>query len=536
MATLDRISEVRAIIEDAISKGKDVNSLGVYDPHYIAIKNISIRNEDGKKISIDEKFELAGYPRIKKPTAIEKFKAVVEDYIARGGDLDELSSRSKEYKRLNGIIIRDDDGRALSFDEKFALAGFNKKPKMRTFTLAGLKEIIDPFVSSGGDVNKLGINDQIYWDVKAYKLKDESGRELTLEEKFALSGHPRARKIVPSAIKALTDAVDEFLEAGGSFDMPREKMPFRKLCESALSACKREWGENSLTRDEMMKRLGYRNYSDVYYSFSKVLDVVKYKDEEGFVDDYRKDEKYANQLIRLSERLGMPTSVMISLVGNANLKKNFLMTDYYKLITSDRDKYLEKHGSLVNIKDNDVRFYKRLTNYINRVYTFSYDKVNVDDLLETKDYQDSSVYVLQRDVTKENVEGIVERLLGIQSEKSEITKEDMSRHDYYILLSASAKVGTYLNDFLKVYGIKYRGQKHKRLSGAFFDEIPCLENMRSERDSEFERQTAKRELTTEEKFECYVDACQKAYEKYKSKIFNFMDEEMEEGLGKDKNR
>ena len=91
-----------------------IDSITSQDPEYKAIRKITILNNSGRKMTMNELFELAGYAKRfnRVPDCTEKLKAVVLKYLEEGGSFhrkrrslpfyEDLHSQVKKIKRTTG--------------------------------------------------------------------------------------------------------------------------------------------------------------------------------------------------------------------------------------------------------------------------------------------------------------------------------------------------------------------------------------------------------------------------------------------------
>lgn len=106
MSQLDKIKEK---LTEYTKNGGDINKLKKSDPLYQYIKNTGIFDEDGKKVWLEKKFEMAGFKR-ESQRVMDVKQALIDDinnYLKEHGDFYSEASytdfpfyeRTKTYKR-----------------------------------------------------------------------------------------------------------------------------------------------------------------------------------------------------------------------------------------------------------------------------------------------------------------------------------------------------------------------------------------------------------------------------------------------------
>ena len=111
-----------------------------------------------------------------------------------------------------------------------------------------------------------------------------------------------------------------------------------------------------------------------------------------------------------------------------------------------------------------------------------------------------------------------------------VTIEDFNDYiDYRAVICDSCRKGLYLTDYLAMHGIKYQqGLKADRFQRTKMNKLPYIEEMRKTRD-EFLKinlsQNRQKSLTKQEEFEIYLQVCMDSFNKYKSKLPQFSEED-----------
>lgn len=111
--TLSILENIISKLDEYTKNGGDVNSLKKSDTLYQYIKNAKLLDENGKKICVEKKFEIAGFPRTPQRASNVKASLIedINEYIEKNGNLYQEASlpdfpfyeRFKTYRRsLNG--------------------------------------------------------------------------------------------------------------------------------------------------------------------------------------------------------------------------------------------------------------------------------------------------------------------------------------------------------------------------------------------------------------------------------------------------
>ena len=160
-------------------------------------------------------------------------------------------------------------------------------------------------------------------------MKDENGQYINLEEKFSQLGHPRKAKYKESK-QALIAEVDAYKQAGGSFHIIRKKLPFYPQLYTYASRLQRQGVD--ITYEQIMKGLGYKDYSDTYFRCMGIFELEKYRDNNGYVDSYRQNKKLKAYIISLGKTLNLPYYLVITLLADEKLEKCYIDTEYIEYV------------------------------------------------------------------------------------------------------------------------------------------------------------------------------------------------------------
>ena len=86
------MEKVKAVLKKFVDAGGSVDKLTKNDYEYRVVFNKDVYGSNGKRLTMEEKFALAGYHRNKKHSTTkeleERFVKEVNEYIANGGRFD----------------------------------------------------------------------------------------------------------------------------------------------------------------------------------------------------------------------------------------------------------------------------------------------------------------------------------------------------------------------------------------------------------------------------------------------------------------
>ena len=353
-----KIDKVRNILKKYVEQGGDVNNLSKRDSEYIAVCNLFLPDENGKNMSLTEKFKFLGFERkAQREPFFEKAKKLVDKYIAQGGEIDELNPGHEVYDYIASNTIKKADGTNMSLTEKFEKLGYLRLSKhKKSFVKA--KKMLDDYVACGGNVDDLKTSHPIYEYICFSQIYSNDDVLLkTMEEKFEALGHPRKRKIAKDVKETLIKEIDEYIAKGGSFDVERTALPFFGRMRTYIRSRYHTKGDN-ISFEQAMKDLGYGNYSDICNRCKELEKLKNFRDEEGYVDSYRQDKLYSGYITYLSKTLDLPYSIIIQLLCDEKLKTITISTEYVAYVKAELEKFIEANGSLKGFSRDKVLYEK----------------------------------------------------------------------------------------------------------------------------------------------------------------------------------
>ena len=279
-----------------------------------------------------------------------------------------------------------------------------------------------------------------------------------------------------------------------------------------------------------MKGLGFKNYSNTYYRCLGIGELKNYRDENGYVDSYRKNEKLKSYINSLGESLNLPYYLVITLLADEKLKQCRIYAEYVQYVKTEFEKYINQYGSLKGIRHNDPVLYEKFRTMMKNYGDGTEMNLSPENWLSIFELDNVENKFLNKPAKTIDINPFMEKLNQQFGEKS-FSSKDLSSQDYRLILSKAIKLAIPVKELFRNYGLNYKGNTVNRLSSVKVDHIPYLEEMRRLRDNLMLAQgyTLENGYSKEEIFEAKVNACQYAYNKYKNKMYNFtLDENVDE--------
>lgn len=516
-----KIEKTKNILKSFVDNGGDLNALTKKDKEYIAVSNLQLFDSEGKKLSMAEKFSFLGFERkAQREPFFEKAKRMLDDFVKKGGKVDDLKPGIEVYDYIAFNTIKKPDGKNMSMVEKFEKLGYNRTP-LREKSFVKAKKMLDKYVADGGKIEDLKTSHPIYQYICFSDMTKDGVALKTMEERFEALGYPRKRKIAKDAKEKLIEEIDEYIANGGRFDVEHTQLPFFGRMRTYMRRFQKQ-GEY-FSFDQAMKDIGYKNFSDLYTRCKGLEKLKNYRDEEGYVDSYRKDRTYAAYITFLSRRLELPYSIIIQLLCDEKLKTVTISSEYVAYVKTQFENYIEQNGSLKGMS-RDKQLYEKLHN-LRRYLSFGTgENLSNQDILDIMDID--TEHKLKNNTEKdENLDKIFDKYVG----KGTLKSTDLDKGEYRKILSYSIRLGIPLNELFKSYGIEYHGHNRDRLSTRVVQKLPYLSQMKVRRDEILAKNqiTEENGFSKEEIFEEKLLVCKQVYEEFKDKIYNFTFDEKE---------
>lgn len=504
---------IKSWLDEFVTNGGNVDDLGNSHKLYRQIKDADIF--DGEtRLSTEEKFKRAGYPRKKKLSPKERGQKLVDDFFAAGGKIEDIKKGTQIYEQIKNLNIILSNGKRVPMNEKLIMFGV-KRPPRRLVSIEEISQRLQEFVDAGGNIDDLGVEDELYQLVKGIDNKH------SIVEKFKICGQMRRVKKVKSVTEELKIQAHSYIAAGGSLHIPRKQLPFYETLHAAKRAYLRRTGKPISSKD-MLASVGVTGYSDIYYNYLKIFDLASYQDTYGFVDSYRKDSVMNATIDRYAEQLGMPIALVVELVADQRLERSCLQTDTLSFISKQLAEYKKDYGSFENISRTDPQLYNRLCRFKKIIQTDSGKPVSTKELVEMLgSYDNADVFSDTTEIRELDYEkDIVPLITFARANGGTISAKDIPHSLYRNILDHASRNATTISDFFDDFGVEYTdARKNQTFVRLYVERFPYIHEMKQERDVLTKQlQDSHPEFTKEEFFEHYLEVCKSVYLKYKPLI------------------
>jgi len=454
--------------------------------------------------------------------AIGKVKIILDDCAARNIDVSGLNKNFPEYRKVKDIYMNI-DGKRVPIFIKFKLAGYDKKVR-KAPTYEELKERLDKFVDAGYPIEKLREFDyELYCDIRNSNEKNFEAKS-KLFDRLKVLGYKKPVTKVENVEEELAKEIHNFKAQGGDINIDSGEFPFKQHLWATMKKYRRNG--NPVSMEYLIRKNGAEEYSEVFVKFRKLFMLSDFRDEEGFVDDFRKDINMNNIIDNYSEKLEIPQSVIVMLIADEKLRRSFINTDVISFTKNQAREFLEKNkGSFSGISKEAPNLLNRLHRLRAVVESENGCKISTRDLIEYLGFEDVDEAFKPYTNSKEfNVEEVMDKMLAIAEEQGgKIYRKDLDDVEYRELLNYARRLGSSIFDIFMQYNIEYADyKKYKVFDYIFVDNYPYIDEMRKERDlkmAEFDKQNPGMLDTI--RFEFYLRICKEIYFKYKDKIATY---------------
>ncbi len=462
------------------------------------------------------------------PNAKERLKK----FAASGKTVNDLKSGEPFYEFVSGKRVFDEQtGEKLSTEEKFAAIGIERPSKKENVFLKG-KRLLDAFVDAGGNVDDLTTKDAEYLYIKDNKFV-LNGKLLNVEQTFAHLGHPRKAKKRSDVKEALIEEVDAYCKAGGSFHVERKTFPFYERVRTYINTL-----PERISFEAAMKGLGFKQFSDAYFRFLGLQDLKNYRDENGFVDAYRKDNKMRTYVYSAAEALDLPVALVVTLLCDEKLKECFVTLNYFGYVKAQLEKFAEENGSLVGLEYKNPSLYEKVRHTVKYVSDGAGTGTSKLDVIKIFGLEKYAHNLSDAKTGMKNVSFKMGNLIELaKANDGKLRKNDMSEADYVAICKNAAKLGINTDEYFAMYGIDYvDARKNPRMSKVLVKEFPFLKEMKHKRDELIAASgiSAENGNCEEEIFENKLSCALEAYSQFKDKIVDASFERLSESVEPEK--
>ena len=389
------------------------------------------------------------------------------------------------------------------------------------------KKLLEDYVQSGGKIEDLSTKDKEYKYIKNAKVFDENGNKVELEKRFELLGYPRTIKKSKTVREDLILEIKEYLKKGGSFHINRKTLPFYERLATYSNSLRRKGVY--LTHEQIMKDdLGFKEYSEDYYRCKDIFKIKEFRDDEGFVDSFRLDRKFAAYVKDLAITYEVPHDFIIVILCDEKLKKYNIAIDKVRYIERSLKNYATLYGTFVGLRRNDpVLFesFEYLTRYYSDGSEQTFSKKEWLDIFGLGDVENRF-----KDVNKQEVIDIDDVMLKLKNLHPDgfIVAKDIDSRDYRKIIKKAVKMGVSVGEVFNTYDLKCKGARISRLTRAYVKEYPYLQEIKERRDKLILQsgKTKENGCCKEEILEARVKAMQQVYLEFKEKLENYLPEDI----------
>lgn len=460
--------------------GKSVDELKKKDKPYAYLHNLKLYDANGVSLTMQQRFALVGYERApKSENPLVKAKRYVDEFIAQGHTVDELTSNDRALSYLKNSVIYTVDGKPMTLEEKFAAIGHPRQPKKTTDVIGKIRQMLIAFEErTGKSASMLERTDPEYKYIWGTIVSGADGHMLTMQEKIAAAGFERAQRHSTDLRQDLLNDIEEYRANGGSFHVVRKNLPFYNRVHNYRDSLMRTTGVD-YSFEEIMKNLGYRDYSDIYFRFMELEKISQYRDEDGFVDSYRDDAKLSDFVYAASTTLKLPIALVIELVCEEKLKEVCVSADYFSLLRNEILKYVEINGSLDGVTTKAPTLKNRIM-HMKRYMASAYgEEISYEDLFTLLDLEGVGNNLYSSGKVGKDVDAVMHYLETIADKKDgKLNFKDIPKDCYRSLIFKAARLGVTTKAFFKLYDIDYvDGKDSTRLGKYYTSKYPYIDEM-----------------------------------------------------------
>ena len=348
--------------------------------------------------------------------------------------------------------------------------------------IENIKSKLKAYVDNGGILENLTIKDEEYIAVKNCDIYLD-GKRLSIEERFSYLGYPRLPQQKPytEKLKDIKIMLDEFVAAGGNID----EIDYTHPIYAKMRAFTPVINGRRPSMEEKFEMAGHPRQSkinDMNVFMERLSALENFKDENGFVDSYRKDEQMKLFVSYCSLQFGFPISLVVCMLANQKLKKHLVQTNRVEFLKSRLSAYLEEHKDFVGIKRIDPFSYNLLTS-VSKSYPSEtgrkYSNLEIVEMLGFEDVRNSFAKEVDA-VPFFEMEFIKKYTPAIERNNGSISASDINQYDYRQLTFYLRRINETKQEFFGRYNVKFLNPKvierDKRIT---LPEYPYLDEMQN---------------------------------------------------------
>lgn len=329
--------------------------------------------------------------------------------------------------------------------------------------IARLKLKIAKHKARGGSIYDSKASLDYYSDlITIIKLDRKEGKESNIESIYAECGEIYvAKKVSLITIEDIKKKIDAYIDQGGSIYDKKEDLPYYVNIVDYIKREKRK--NNILSVSDIYRLCGYEYISKKTNEIDLLFKFNEYKDENGFIDSIKYNEKgmsyYESALYRAKE-LNMDVNTYLICFYGVRLNDRFINVDYVEMVEKELEEFAKKHNGHVNscyIRIHDETLFNKIA-HLGKYFPLG--SITTSGVIRFFGY----------DVNTEKKE-IGEKLLLKKLEELYPDRKIESIHDeiYNKVIFAAAYYDLTVEKYLDLRGYKYlvepyRNKNHFRLS------------------------------------------------------------------------
>lgn len=392
--------------------------------------------------------------------SIDKIKEILSQFVANGGNVNDLGIKDKVYQEVKAITILNDEGRPYTLNEKFKLAGYPRESKSTKLSEEYLKKTITEYLNEDNSLYE-NIKKSPWYDSLQSFIKTKyknTGVKYTTEEMLKRLGfnyfptYERFKKLF---------AISEYADKDGYVDDYRKNYNLKHFVNDCGKTLNMPAGYVvELIANGKLKE----SFINGDYIEETRKEVLEYLQENQTLDGIKRRNIILYNKLRHIQRF-----------APSGLNQQLDMTEVLYLLGINPGLWNELNNT------SDVS---------NKVV--------------------STEKIISKVIDRAKKSGATYKNGRIQ-----ITPADFEPTEYNTIRLAASREGVYITDYLDSRGINYVGGINvNRFSAYKVDKLPNIDKMKADRDKIY-NSTTHDKLTKEEDFEVWLSACILAYNKYK---------------------
>ena len=346
--------------------------------------------------------------------------------------------------------------------------------------IEGVKQKLQAYVDNGGVLENLTAKNEEYIAVKNCDIFVD-GKRLTIEERFAYFGYPRKPQQKPytEKLKDIKAMLDDFVANGGNVDeigfhheIYKQMRDFTPVINGRKPSIEEKF--------EMAGHPRHSRYNDMNTFIERLSELEKFKDENGYVDAYRKDDQLKLFVSYCSLQFGFPISLVVCMLADQKLKKHLVQTNRFEFLKTRLTNYLEQHKTFRGIRRLDPLTYHFLTSVAKSYPSETGRRYSNLEIVEMLGFEgvDNAFSKETDHMPFSETEFMRKYQPVIEHNNGTISLSDMQPFDYDQLTCYLRRKDETKHEFFSRFGVKYSHprviERNKRV---LLPEYPYLDEM-----------------------------------------------------------